>query len=70
MIVYGNGVYFVLDVFYLVSLIYLLLDDNGLWYMYFIKVLVGEYIVGRKGFFMFFVKSLSDLIDIYDSVVD
>lgn len=46
-VVYGNGVYFVLDVFYLERFIYLLLDVNGFWCMYFIRVLVGEYIKGR-----------------------
>lgn len=38
--------------------------------MYFVRVLVGEYIVGKLNIFEFLFKYLMDLIDIYDSVVD
>lgn len=38
--------------------------------MYVVRVLVGDYIVGKKDIIVFLFKICNDLIDIYDSVVD
>ena len=68
--VYGNGVYFAEDASYSARSTYSPPDASGLRYMYYSRVLVGEYTQGKQGLLTPPAKNPNDPTDTYDSVVD
>ena len=65
---YGNGVYFACTAS--TSAKYALPDHNGYRYMYYCKVLTGEYTTGQSGLCRPPPKSFGEHPEWYDSVVD
>lgn len=62
--------YFALQASYSARSTYSPPDTSGFRYMYLVKVLVGEYTVGRQGILTPPVKNASNVTDTYDTVVD
>ncbi|XP_066544429.1 protein mono-ADP-ribosyltransferase PARP14 isoform X2 [Amia ocellicauda] len=68
--VIGNGTYFAVDANYSASNTYSKPDAQGLKYVYYSRVLVGEFTTGRAGLIVPPAKTSADPADLYDSVVD
>lgn len=68
--VYGRGVYFARDASYSCNPRYSPPDTQNLRYMYYAKVLVGEYTVGNSSMIVAPNKNLSDPNEKFESVVD
>ena len=68
--VYGNGVYFARDASYSARSTYSPPDQNGHKYMYFVRVLTGEYTQGSRGLLVPPSKDPTNPTILYDSVVD
>lgn len=68
--VYGNGVYFAEDASYSARSTYSPPDANGYKYVYFARVLTGDYTQGSQGLLVPPPKDPSKPAILYDSVVD
>uniref|UniRef100_G1KJA8 Poly [ADP-ribose] polymerase n=1 Tax=Anolis carolinensis TaxID=28377 RepID=G1KJA8_ANOCA len=68
--VYGNGTYFAVDASYSAHDTYSKPDANGRKYMYFARVLVGDYCVGAQGLIVPQPKNTTDPTNLYDSMTD
>ncbi|XP_067329331.1 protein mono-ADP-ribosyltransferase PARP14-like isoform X1 [Anolis sagrei] len=68
--VYGNGTYFAVDASYSAHDTYSKPDANGRKYMYFARVLIGDYCVGVQGLLVPQARSTTDPTDLFDSVTD
>ena len=69
-VVYGNGVYFARNANYSSRPTYSPPDANGYKYVYYARVLTGEYTTGRQGLFVPPSKDPTNQTVLYDSVVD
>ncbi|KAG7465334.1 hypothetical protein MATL_G00175290 [Megalops atlanticus] len=67
---YGQGTYFAVDARYSADPKYSVPDSKGLKYMYYARVLVGNYTKGDEKLRAPPAKSTTDATDLYDSVVD
>lgn len=68
--VYGNGVYFAKDASYSARNTYSPPDSNGSKYIYYARVLTGEFTTGNQGLIVPPAKDPNNPNIIYDSVVD
>ena len=69
-VVYGNGVYFARDASYSARSTYSPPDANGYKYVYYARVLTGEYTTGQHGLLVPPSKDPANPSILYDSVVD
>lgn len=67
---FGNGAYFAVNANYSANDVYSKPDANGRKYMYLVRVLVGEYSLGKKGSITPARKNLSNAVDLFDSSTD
>ena len=67
---YGRGVYFARDASYSCQMTYSPPDPQGLRYMYYAKVLVGDYTTGSRNMIVAPNKNTADPNETFDSVVD
>ena len=67
---FGRGVYFARDSAYSAQTVYSPADSKGLRYMYYARVLVGEYTKGNTSFLVAPSKNANDPNEKYDSVVN
>ena len=67
---YGSGVYFARDASYSCKEIYSPPDPQGFRYMYYARVLVGDYTRGQRDMKVRPPKNSADPNETYDSVVD
>ena len=67
---YGSGVYFARDAIYSSQEIFSPPDAQGLRYMYYARVLVGDYTTGHKDMKVRPPKNSADPNETYDSVVN
>lgn len=67
---YGNGVYFARDAIYSARSTYSPSDANGYKYMYYVRVLTGEYTTGKPGLLVPPSKNPTNSTILFDSVVD
>ena len=69
-VVHGNGVYFARHASYSSRNVYSPPDANGYKYMYYVRVLTGEYTTGKTGLLVPPSKDPSNSNILFDSVVD